>query len=34
MMNQFVTNTASALFACPGGTPRGGFIGQSLFATV
>jgi len=34
MMNQFVTNTASALFACPGGTARGGFIGQSLFATV
>jgi deferrochelatase/peroxidase EfeB len=33
MMNQFVTNTASALFACPGGIAEGAFIGQSLFAS-
>ena len=32
MMNQFVTNTSSALFACPGGVSNGGFIGQDLFA--
>jgi deferrochelatase/peroxidase EfeB len=31
MMNQFVTNTGSALFACPGGIAEGGFVGQSLF---
>jgi deferrochelatase/peroxidase EfeB len=31
MMNQFVTNTASALFACPGGIGDGEFIGQRLF---
>jgi len=30
-MNQFVTNTGSALFACPGGVARGEFIGQRLF---
>jgi deferrochelatase/peroxidase EfeB len=32
MMNQFVTNTGSALFACPPGAAPGGFVGQSLFA--
>jgi deferrochelatase/peroxidase EfeB len=31
-MNQFVTNTSSALFACPHGVGPGGFIGQELFA--
>jgi deferrochelatase/peroxidase EfeB len=31
MMNQFVTNTASALFACPGGIGEGEFVGQRLF---
>jgi len=34
MMNQFVTNTGSALFACPGGIRAGEFIGQSLFLSV
>jgi deferrochelatase/peroxidase EfeB len=34
MMNQFVTNTGSGLFACPGGIARGEFIGQSLFSNV
>ena len=34
MMNQFITNTGSALFACPGGVAKGEFIGQSLFDTV
>ncbi len=34
MMNQFVTNTGSALFACPRGMARGEFIGQSLFTSV
>ena len=32
MMNQFITNTGSALFACPGGVEKGEFIGQALFA--
>jgi deferrochelatase/peroxidase EfeB len=31
MMNQFVTNTGSGLFACPGGIAKGAFIGQRLF---
>jgi deferrochelatase/peroxidase EfeB len=31
MMNQFVTNTGSGLFACPGGIAQGEFIGQRLF---
>jgi deferrochelatase/peroxidase EfeB len=31
MMNQFVTNTAGALFACPGGIAPGRFVGQELF---
>jgi deferrochelatase/peroxidase EfeB len=31
MMNQFVTNTAGALFAVPGGIARGEFVGQRLF---
>lgn len=31
MMNQFVTNTGSGLFACPGGTAKGEFVGQRLF---
>jgi deferrochelatase/peroxidase EfeB len=31
MMNQFVTNTASALFACPGGIAPDGYIGEALF---
>jgi deferrochelatase/peroxidase EfeB len=34
MMNQFVTHTGSGLFACPGGTSEGGFIGQRLFEKV
>ncbi len=34
MMNQFVTNTGSALFACPGGVAKGAFIGQSLFDAI
>jgi deferrochelatase/peroxidase EfeB len=32
MMNQFVTNTGSGLFACPHGLAPGEFIGQRLFA--
>jgi deferrochelatase/peroxidase EfeB len=31
MMNQFVTNTSSALFACPPGVAEGRSIGQALF---
>jgi deferrochelatase/peroxidase EfeB len=31
MLNQFVTHTGSALFACPGGAADGEFIGQRLF---
>jgi deferrochelatase/peroxidase EfeB len=33
MMNQFVTNTGGALFACPGGVRKGEYIGQRLFET-
>jgi deferrochelatase/peroxidase EfeB len=31
LLNQFVTGTGGALFACPGGVARGEFIGQRLF---
>jgi deferrochelatase/peroxidase EfeB len=31
MMNQFVTNMGSGLFACPRGAAKGEFIGQQLF---
>jgi deferrochelatase/peroxidase EfeB len=31
MLNQFVTVTGSALFACPGGVAKGRYIGQDLF---
>jgi deferrochelatase/peroxidase EfeB len=31
MMNQFVTHVGGGLFACSGGTAKGGFIGQGLF---
>jgi deferrochelatase/peroxidase EfeB len=31
MMNQFVTNLGSGLFACPGGAAKGEYIGQRLF---
>jgi deferrochelatase/peroxidase EfeB len=34
MMNQFVTNTGSGLFACPRGIGPGEFLGQRLFTTV
>ena len=33
MMNQFITHTGSALFACPGGVAPGEYIGQRLFAS-
>jgi deferrochelatase/peroxidase EfeB len=33
IMNQFVTHTGGALFACPGGVAEGQFIGQRLFET-
>jgi deferrochelatase/peroxidase EfeB len=33
MMNQFVTNTGGALFACPRGALKGEYIGQHLFET-
>jgi deferrochelatase/peroxidase EfeB len=31
MMNQFVTHTGGGLFACPGGTTEGRYVGQGLF---
>jgi deferrochelatase/peroxidase EfeB len=31
MMNQFVTNNGSGLFACPPGIAPGEFLGQRLF---
>jgi deferrochelatase/peroxidase EfeB len=34
MMNQFVTHTGGGLFACPGGIPEGGYVGQGLFEQV
>ena len=30
-LNQFVTHTGGGLFACPGGIPAGGYLGQQLF---
>jgi len=33
-MNQFVTHVGGGLFACPGGTAQGEFIGQRLFDQV
>jgi deferrochelatase/peroxidase EfeB len=34
MLNQFVTHTGSGIFACPGGTGEGAFIGQPLFESA
>ncbi len=34
MMNQFVTHVGGGLFACPGGTQEGEFIGQRLFQST
>jgi deferrochelatase/peroxidase EfeB len=34
MLNQFVTHTGGGLFACPGGTAKGEFVGQRLFEQV
>ncbi len=31
-LNQFTTHAGSGLFACPGGTPQGAFVGEKLFA--
>jgi len=31
MMKQFVTHTGGGLFACPGGIPERGFVGERLF---
>jgi deferrochelatase/peroxidase EfeB len=31
MMNQFVTHTGGGLFACPGGSVKGEYVGQGLF---
>jgi deferrochelatase/peroxidase EfeB len=33
-LNQFTTHVGSAVFACPPGVEKGGYIGQSLFETV
>lgn len=30
-LNQFTTHVGSAIFACPGGVRKGGYIGQALF---
>lgn len=34
MLNQYATHTGGGLFACPGGVPKGGFIGSALFETA
>jgi deferrochelatase/peroxidase EfeB len=31
-MNDYITHTGSALFACPPGAREGGFVGDGLFA--
>ncbi len=31
-LSMFTVHTASAIFACPPGAPRGGFVGQGLFS--
>ena len=33
-LNQFTTHIGSAVFACPPGVAKGGYIGQSLFETA
>lgn len=33
-LNQFSTHVGSAIFACPGGTRKGCYIGQALFETA
>ena len=33
-MNQFTTHVGGGLFACPGGAPKGGYVGQHLFEKV
>jgi deferrochelatase/peroxidase EfeB len=30
-MNEYTTHIGSGLFACFGGIPQGGYIGQALF---
>lgn len=32
MLNQFTTHVSSAVFACPPGAKKGGYIGESLFS--
>ena len=34
MLNQFTTHTGGGLFACPGGTAPGEFVGQRLFESA
>lgn len=34
MLNQFTTHVGSGIFACPGGTREGEFLGQHLFQSV
>jgi len=31
LLNEYITHTSSAIFACPGGIAQGGFIGETLF---
>ena len=31
-LNQYITHTGSAIFACPPGAREGGFVGEGLFA--
>jgi len=33
-LNQFTTHVGSAIFACPPGVSKGGYIGQGLFETA
>lgn len=31
LLNEYITHTSSAIFACPGGASQGGFVGEKLF---
>ncbi len=33
-LNQFTTHVGGGFFACPGGVPEGGFVGEALFTGV
>ena len=33
-LNEYITHTGGAIFGCPPGIAQGGYIGETLFATI